>query len=107
MRNRYNLLDREHEPVLAACESAGIAVLPRRPVARGGSGAHAEVAAVVAELGATAIQLSLAWLLGHSPVILPIPGTADLAHLEENTAAGRLRLSDARRARLDRLAAPA
>lgn len=67
MRNRYNLLDREHEPVLAACESAGIAVLPRRPVARGGSGAHAEVAAVADELGATATQLSLAWRSSATP----------------------------------------
>lgn len=92
MQNRYNLLDREHEPVLAACASAGIAFLPWRPVAWGDSGAHAEVASVAAELGATATQVSLAWLLGHSPVILPIPGTADLAHLEENTAAARLRL---------------
>ncbi|AWL36075.1 MULTISPECIES: aldo/keto reductase [Streptomyces] len=107
VQNRYNLLDREHEPVLAACASAGIAFLPWRPVAWGDSGAHAEVASVAAELGATATQVSLAWLLGHSPVILPIPGTADLAHLEENTAAARLRLPAAHRARLDRLAAPA
>lgn len=107
VQNRYNLLDREHEPVLAACASAGIAFLPWRPVAWGDSGAHAEVASVAAELGATATQVCLAWLLGHSPVILPIPGTADLAHLEENTAAARLRLPAGHRARLDRLAAPA
>lgn len=65
------------------------------------------MASVAAELGATATQVCLAWLLGHAPVILPIPGTADLAHLEENTAAGRLRLTAGHRARLDRLAAPA
>ncbi|MBL0780294.1 aldo/keto reductase [Streptomyces albidoflavus] len=107
VQNRYNVLDREHEPVLAACASAGIAFLPWRPVAWGDCGAHAEVASVAAELGATATQVSLAWLLGHSPVILPIPGTADLAHLEENTAAARLQLPAGHRARLDRLAAPA
>lgn len=107
VQNRYNLLDREHEPVLAACASAGIAFLPWRPAAWGDSGAHAEVASVAAELGATATQVSLAWLLGHSPVILPIPGTADAAHPEENTAAARLRLPAGHRARLDRLAAPA
>ncbi|MES4907007.1 MULTISPECIES: aldo/keto reductase [unclassified Streptomyces] len=104
VQNRYNLLDREHEPVLAACEAAGIAFLPWRPVAAGQSGARAEIAAVAAELDATPTQVSLAWLLGHSPVILPIPGTARTAHLEENLAAACLDLTPAHRARLDRLA---
>ncbi|MER7790425.1 aldo/keto reductase [Streptomyces sp. NPDC097640] len=104
VQNRYNLLDREHEPVLEACEAAGIAFLPWRPVAAGASGARAEIAAVAAELGATPTQVSLAWLLGHSPVILPIPGTARIDHLEENLAAARLALPPAHRARLDRLA---
>lgn len=103
VQNRYNLLDREHEPVLAACEAAGIAFLPWRPVAWGESGARAEVAAVAAELDATPTQVALAWLLAHSPVILPIPGTARLDHLEENLAAERLHLAPAHRARLDRL----
>ncbi|MEU0810991.1 aldo/keto reductase [Streptomyces sp. NPDC005970] len=104
VQNRYNLLDREHEPVLEACEAAGIAFLPWRPVAAGASGARAEIAAVAAELGATPTQVSLAWLLGRSPVILPIPGTARIDHLEENLAAARLALPPAHRARLDRLA---
>ncbi|MEV6002232.1 aldo/keto reductase [Streptomyces griseomycini] len=103
VQNRYNLLDREHEPVLAACEAAGIAFLPWRTVARGESGAEAEVAAVAAELDATPTQVALAWLLGHSPVILPIPGTARIDHLEENLAAERLDLPPAHRERLDRL----
>lgn len=107
VQNRYNLLDREHEPVLAACEAAGIAFLPWRPVAWGESGARAEVAAVAAELDATPTQVALAWLLAHSPVILPIPGTARLDHLEENLAAERLHLAPAHRARLDRLPEPA
>ncbi|MGP3987253.1 aldo/keto reductase [Streptomyces sp. 3N207] len=103
VQNRYNLLDREHEPVLAACEAAGIAFLPWRPVAWGESGARAEVAAVAAELGATPTQVALAWLLGRSPVILPIPGTSRIDHLEENLAAEGLHLLRAHRDRLDRL----
>ncbi|MFJ9849530.1 aldo/keto reductase [Streptomyces sp. NPDC101150] len=103
VQNRYNVLDREHEPVLAACEAAGIAFLPWRPAAWGESGAKAEIAAVASELGATSTQVALAWLLGHSPVILPIPGTARVNHLEENLAAERLQLTPDHRARLDRL----
>ncbi|WP_405806129.1 aldo/keto reductase [Streptomyces sp. NBC_01187] len=107
VQNRYNLLDREHEPVLAACEAEGIAFLPWRPVAWGESGARAEVAAVAAELDATPTQVALAWLLGRSPVILPIPGTARIDHLEENVAAEDLHLSQAHRDRLDQLSEPA
>ncbi|MFI9821063.1 aldo/keto reductase [Streptomyces sp. NPDC052013] len=106
VQNRYNLLDREHEPVLAACEAAGIAFLPWRPVARGESGARAEIAAVAAALGATPTQVALAWLLGRSPVVLPIPGTARIDHLEENLAAEHLDIPAVHRARLDRLAEP-
>ncbi|MFE5879546.1 aldo/keto reductase [Streptomyces hydrogenans] len=103
VQNRYNLLDREHEPVLTACEAAGIAFLPWRPVAAGASGAQAEIASVAAEIGATPTQVALAWLLGHSPVILPIPGTTRIDHLEENLAAADLHLAPAQRERLDRL----
>ncbi|CUM43898.1 aldo/keto reductase [Streptomyces gardneri] len=104
VQNRYSLLDREHEPVLAACEAAGIAFLPWRPVAAAASDASAEIAAVAADLDATPAQVSLAWLLHRSPVILPIPGTARIAHLEENLAANRLHLDQAHLDRLDRLA---
>lgn len=103
VQNRYNLLDREHKPVLTACEAAGIAFLPWRPVAWGEAGARSEVAAVAAEVDATPTQVALAWLLSHSPVILPIPGTARIDHLEENLAAERLQLTQAHRDRLDRL----
>ncbi|OEU91758.1 oxidoreductase [Streptomyces abyssalis] len=103
VQNRYNVLVREHEPVLAACEAAGIAFLPWRPVAWGDSGTRSEVAAVASELGATPTQVVLAWLLGHSPVILPIPGTARVSHLEENLAAESLQLTSDHRDRLDRL----
>jgi aryl-alcohol dehydrogenase-like predicted oxidoreductase len=104
VQNRYNLLDREHEPVLAACAAAGIAFLPWRPVAWGKTGAQAEIAAVAADLGATPTQVALAWLLGRAPVVLPIPGTARIEHLEENLAAADLDLTPAQRDRLDRLA---
>lgn len=107
VQNRYNLLDREHEPVLAACEAAGIAFLPWRTVAWGDSGARAEIAEVAEELGATATQVALAWLLGHSAVMLPIPGTAKIGHLEENLAAEQLHLTRNHRDRLNRLAEPA
>ncbi|MFE8990827.1 aldo/keto reductase [Streptomyces collinus] len=107
VQNRYNLLDREHEPVLDACAAAGIAFLPWRPVAWGKTGAEGEIAAVAAELGATPTQVSLAWLLDRAPVVLPIPGTARTEHLEENLAAAGLELTSAQRTRLDRLAGAA
>jgi len=62
---------------------------------------------VASEVGATATQIALAWLLDRSPVMLPIPGTARVDHLEENLAAEGLRLTHAQRARLDRLHEPA
>ncbi|WP_327351456.1 aldo/keto reductase [Streptomyces sp. NBC_01304] len=105
VQNRYSLLDREHEPVLAACEAADIAFLPWRPVAPAASETQTEIAAVAAELDATPAQIALAWLLDRSPVILPIPGTARIGHLEENVAAARLRLTPTHRERLDGLAA--
>ncbi|MFD7314935.1 aldo/keto reductase [Streptomyces sp. NPDC059883] len=103
VQNRYSLVDREHEPVLVACEAAGIAFLPWRPVAGAASGATAvseAIAGVADELGATPAQISLAWLLDRSPVILPIPGTARIDHLEENVTAADLRLTPAHHERL-------
>ncbi|MEO3783961.1 aldo/keto reductase [Actinocorallia sp. B10E7] len=106
VQNRYNVLDREYEAVLEACEAAGIAFLPWRPVHPAASQGAGEIAAVAAEVGATAAQVALAWLLERSPVVLPIPGTSRIAHLEENVAASGLRLSGEQYDRLDRLAAP-
>jgi len=105
VQNRYNVLDREHEPVLVACQEAGIAFLPWRPVAAGAFAERPEIAQIAIETGATPTQVSLAWLLGHSPVMLPIPGTASISHLEENVAATDVRLTPAQTDRLDRLAA--
>ncbi|MEV1065254.1 aldo/keto reductase [Streptomyces sp. NPDC050263] len=107
VQNRYNLFEREDEPVVEACEAAGIAFLPWRPVAAATPGSASVLDAVATELGATAPQVLLAWLLARSPVLLPIPGTASPARLEENLAAADLRLTESQRRRLDRGALPA
>ena len=103
VQNRYNVLDREHEPVLRACEAADIAFLPWRPLAPGAADKEPGIAALAAELEATPTQVALAWLLAHSPVIVPIPGTASIRHLEENVAAADLELAPDQRVRLDAL----
>jgi pyridoxine 4-dehydrogenase len=100
VQNRYNILDREHDAVLDACTELGIAFLPWRPVHPAMSAAAGAVTAVAAELGATAAQVSLAWLLARSPVVCPIPGTASLGHLAENVAAADLELSAGQLSRL-------
>jgi aryl-alcohol dehydrogenase-like predicted oxidoreductase len=96
VQNQYNLAQRSADPVLDHCEAHGIAFLPWFPLADGRmarpGGPLAEVAR---ELGATAPQVGLAWLLKRSPVMVPIPGTSSLAHLEENCAASQLVLTDA------------
>lgn len=93
VQNRYNLVDRGSDAVLRYCTEQGIGFLPWFPVA---SGQLAEPGGPVAEaaqrLGATAAQVALAWLLRRSSVMLPIPGTSSVAHLEENVAAAGLEL---------------
>jgi pyridoxine 4-dehydrogenase len=93
VQNRYNLSDRASEDVLAVCEDAGIAFLPWFPIGAGALAGASELQAVASAHGATAAQVAIAWLLQRSPVILPIPGTSSIAHLDENVAAARLRLS--------------
>lgn len=102
VQNRYNLTDRRHEDVLDHCEAAGIAFIPWEPVS-GGDHAAAEgpLARVAEEVGATPVQVMLAWLLARSPVMLPIPGTSSAAHLEENMAATRIELTREQLSRLD------
>jgi aryl-alcohol dehydrogenase-like predicted oxidoreductase len=104
VQNLYHLTDRRHEPVLDHCAAHGIAFIPWLPVA---NGRHARpagtIAAVAAEVGATPAQVSLAWLLHHARVTLPIPGTGSLAHLAENVAAGAVELNDDHVKRLDDL----
>jgi aryl-alcohol dehydrogenase-like predicted oxidoreductase len=99
VQNRYNLTDRASEAVLTYCESRNIAFLPWLPIApRTVSEAADKIAA---RLGVTRTQVALAWQLSRSPVMLPIPGTSSMAHLEENIAAASVTLLDADLAQLD------
>jgi pyridoxine 4-dehydrogenase len=93
VQNRFHLGDRASEDVLAACERAGIAFLPWFPIGAGALARADELQAVASAHDATAAQVALAWLLQRSPVLLPIPGTSSIAHLEENVAAAGLRLT--------------
>ncbi|MDA2891140.1 aldo/keto reductase [Mycolicibacterium sp. BiH015] len=96
VQNMYNLTMRAAEPVLDVCESEGIAFIPWFPLAAGPLAApDGPLQRIAADHGASPSQLALAWLLKRSPVMLPIPGTSKVAHLEENVAAARIELSDA------------
>src|SRR5512134_486176 len=95
VQNRYNLGDRASDDVLAECEREGIAFLPWYPLASGQHAAGSKALAKIAQRhGATPAQIAIAWLLARSPVMVPIPGTSSVAHLEENVAAARLMLTD-------------
>ena len=105
VQNRYNIADREHEDVLHYCEKHKIAFIPWFPVAAGGlAQPGGALDAAAKKYGATVSQLSIAWLLHHSPVMLPIPGTSSVQHLEENMKAGDLNLSNADWAEIERSA---
>ncbi|HEY2430694.1 MAG TPA: aldo/keto reductase [Acidimicrobiales bacterium] len=105
VQNRYNLTDRSSEDVLRVCERDGIAFLPWAPVADGDlAQPGGKLDGVAKEHGVTASQLSLAWLLHRSPVIVPIPGTSKVAHLEENMAAADIDLDDEEWAAIERMA---
>ena len=92
VQNEYNLDDRSSEDVLAACAQRGIAFIPWYPLGAGAVLRAAKLKRLASRHGATPAQLALTWLLAHSPVTLPIPGTGSVAHLEENVAAAALRL---------------
>jgi aryl-alcohol dehydrogenase-like predicted oxidoreductase len=95
VQNRYNLADRDSEKVLQACERQGIAFIPWYPLAMGKlTGPANHLSAVAWACNGTPAQIALAWLLRHSPVMLPIPGTARVRHLEENVAAARMQLTE-------------
>jgi aryl-alcohol dehydrogenase-like predicted oxidoreductase len=103
VQNRYNFADRNSEAVLNHCEERGIGFIPWFPLAAGElAGPDSTLAATARAHHATPGQVALAWLLKRSPVILPIPGTSKLAHLEENVAAAGLTLSDAEFDALDK-----
>jgi pyridoxine 4-dehydrogenase len=101
VQNRYNLGYRDSEAVLEACEEYGIGFIPWFPLGAGGLG---ETEAVLDEVAtahdASRMQVALAWLLARSPVMLPIPGTGSVVHLEENVAAANLELTEEEVARL-------
>jgi len=97
VQNRYSLADRRHEETLAWCEAHGIAFLPWYPMAAGkllkpDHPLSQILWQLATRYNATAAQLSLAWLLHRSPVMLPIPGTSKVAHLEENVAAASIQI---------------
>ncbi|MFF5296951.1 oxidoreductase [Paractinoplanes globisporus] len=95
VQNLYNIGARDDDPVIDLCAEAGLAYVPFFPVGGGFQPLATErLGAVAGRLGATIQQVALAWLLARSPNIAIIPGTGSPAHLEENVAAGRLRLSE-------------
>ena len=95
VQNMYNLSVRTAEPVLEACESQNIGFIPWFPLAAGPlAAADGPLQRIAADHDASPSQLALAWLLKRSPVMLPIPGTSKVAHLEENVAAAGIELSD-------------
>jgi pyridoxine 4-dehydrogenase len=105
VQNRYNILDRQHEPTLQYCETHGIGFIPWFPV---GAGELARPGGPLDRFatrhGVSVAQLSLAWLLHRSPVMMPIPGTSSVSHLEENVASANLRLSASEWLELEELA---
>jgi pyridoxine 4-dehydrogenase len=106
VQNRYNLVDRGSERVLDYCEQHGIGFIPWFPLGSGNlTRAGSVVDRIARQRGATVGQIALAWTLRRSPVMLPIPGTSKVAHLEENVAAARIQLSDEDMSALDELPA--
>jgi aryl-alcohol dehydrogenase-like predicted oxidoreductase len=93
VQNSYSIDNRGSEGVLQTCKKLGIAFLPWYPLGAGAALKLAKVKAVAARCQATPAQVAIAWLLAHSSVMLPIPGTGNLAHLEENAGAAKLALS--------------
>lgn len=95
VQNRYNLVERDSESVLDYCESEDLGFVPWFPIATGRlANPGGPLESIAGQLDASPAQLALAWLLRRSPVMLPIPGTASVDHLEENVAAARLELTD-------------
>ncbi|MET7994436.1 aldo/keto reductase [Amycolatopsis sp. NPDC005232] len=95
VQNRFNLADRYSEPLLDHVSAAGIAFIPWFPLATGSlAGSDSPLSQVSKEHGASPSQLALAWLLKRSPVMLPIPGTSSVGHLEDNVAAAEIELTD-------------
>jgi aryl-alcohol dehydrogenase-like predicted oxidoreductase len=94
VQNRYSFADRESDFIVDYCEQNGIAFLPWAPLGQAKE-AHDAIQKAARLLQATPLQVALAWLLKRSRVILPIPGTSSVAHLEENVAAAKIELTQA------------
>src|SRR6266487_3412272 len=96
VQNEYNIEDRKWEKTLVYCEKEGLGFMPWSPIGGGrGLGPENALEKAARDRGASVIQVALAWLLERSPVMLPIPGTSSIAHLEENIAAAKLELTPA------------
>ena len=93
VQNEYNLENRASEDVLERCEKLGIAFLPWYPLGAGAALRSSKMKSIAKKLNATPAQVAISWLLARSPVMLPIPGTGSLKHLEENMAAANLKLT--------------
>jgi pyridoxine 4-dehydrogenase len=106
VQNRYSVVDRDAERVLKVCEADGLGFLPWFPLGAGElpADAAATLDEVAAAHDASRFQIAIAWLLHHSPVMLPIPGTSKAAHLDENVAAAEIELSADELAKLDGIA---
>jgi pyridoxine 4-dehydrogenase len=95
VQNRYNLVTRESEDVLDYCEREGLGFIPWFPIATGRlAGRDGPLSVLAKQVGATPAQVALAWLLRRSPVMLPIPGTTSVGHLEENIDAAGVELTN-------------
>jgi aryl-alcohol dehydrogenase-like predicted oxidoreductase len=105
VQNRYSFADREWDFLLDFCEKNGIAFIPWAPLGQNRS-AHDLLDSIAKDLAVTPLQVALAWLLRRSPVMLPIPGTSNPEHLEENVAAASLKLPDAAFKQLDAVEPP-
>jgi pyridoxine 4-dehydrogenase len=101
VQNQYNVANRKSENALKYCEKEGLGFMPWSPVGGGRSLKGGAMKAVAKEQKASVYQVAIAWLLHRSPVMLPIPGTSSVAHLEENVAAGKLHLTPAEMKALD------
>jgi aryl-alcohol dehydrogenase-like predicted oxidoreductase len=106
VQNKYNLADREWEKEVGYCQREKIGFIPWFPLQVGKLAEDETVTHVARTLGATASQVALAWLLQRSPVMLPIPGTSKLSHLEENVGAAGLELAAEQLESLSRLSPP-
>ncbi|HEX2294439.1 MAG TPA: aldo/keto reductase, partial [Actinomycetota bacterium] len=105
VQNLYNLGDRSSEDVLDYCEREGIGFIPWYPLASGDLLSSGPLSDVAKMHDATPAQISLAWLLHKSPVMLPIPGTSSIEHFEENLGAGSISLSDEEMSRIEKAGA--